>query len=42
MEPAQPFGVCTWNTTGELRKFRYRPLDKIPLPKPQDSAAKPE
>lgn len=28
MEPAQPFGVCTWNTSGELKNLRYRLLDK--------------
>ncbi len=41
MEPAQPFGVCTWNTTGELRKFRFRSLGKKQA-KPQDLAPKPE
>ncbi len=42
MEPAQPFGVCTWNTSGELRDFRFRPLDEKTPAKAQDSAPKPE
>ncbi len=42
MEPAEPFGICTWNTTGELKNVRYRSLDKKPATKPQESRRKPE
>ncbi len=42
MEPALPFGICTWQTTGELRNFRVRSLDKKLPTKPQDSPPKPE
>ena len=42
MEPAEPFGICTWNTTGELRKLRFRSLAKKPGIGPQESAPKPE
>lgn len=42
MEPAEPFGICTWNTTGELRNIRFRPLAKKPETKPQESPANPE
>lgn len=42
MEPAEPFGVCTWNTSGELRKFRYRPLKKNLPVESQDSPARAE
>ena len=42
MEPAEPFGVCTWNTSGELKNFRYRSLDKETAVKPQEPAPGPE
>jgi len=30
MEPALPFGVATWHTTGALRKIRVRPIGAKP------------
>ena len=42
MEPAQPFGICTWNTSGELKNLRYRLLDKKLVAKPQEPAPAPE
>lgn len=42
MEPAQPFGICTWQTTGELRNLRFRALGKKPEAKPQETVPKPE
>lgn len=30
MEPALPFGVATWRTTGALRKIRVRPIQPKP------------
>lgn len=42
MEPAEPFGICTWNTTGELKNIRFRSLDKKPAAKPQESSPKAE
>ncbi len=42
MEACQPFGVCTWQTTGELKNLRFRSLDKKPAAKPQESPTKPE
>ena len=30
MEPALPFGVATWRTTGALRKIRVRPIEAEP------------
>jgi hypothetical protein len=42
MEPALPFGICTWYTTGALKNIRVRSLDKKPFAKAQDLAPKPE
>jgi len=38
MEPAEPFGICTWNTTGELKNLRYRRLVKKSGLKSQESS----
>lgn len=42
MEPAQPFGICTWNTSAELRNLRFRPLAGKSSASPQESAPRPE
>lgn len=42
MEPAQPFGICTWNTSGEVRNVRFRSLAKKSGIQPQESSPKPE
>ena len=42
MEPAEPFGICTWQTSGEIRKLRYRLLDKKLPVKGQEPHGKPE
>jgi hypothetical protein len=30
MEPALPFGIATWRTTGAIRDIRVRPLEPAP------------
>ncbi len=42
MEPVQPFGVCTWNTSGELKSLRYRKIDEKTPAKSQEAAPKSE
>ncbi|NQT16349.1 MAG: DUF1080 domain-containing protein [Planctomycetes bacterium] len=43
MEPALPFGVATWHTTGALRNIRVRPIQPKPaVEKPPPKAEVPE
>ena len=42
MEPAEPFGICTWNTAGELRNLRFRSIAQKGSAKAQESSAKAE